>query len=687
MVFRPSIDSDLVFVIMPFGGKFDGYYEQLIKPVVGDFGKRARRSDEIYGTGVIVADIWEHIWRAQAVIADVTGKNPNVNYELGLCHALGVPTILVTQSIEDVPFDYRHRRCITYDTALVGWETKLKTDLKLTLEAVFPLQSDGALPWPYDTEAAKNFVSSGQVIGAFDALNAIVTGAQLVADVLAKAYGPNGRRVAVKDEDGDTRSSLNGADIARHLKIGSAMQAVGAETVRRIVSDVERAIGDGTKGAAIVAAKLLELSSTRLRAGIDAKDLVRGVERAVEAATGALQSAARPVKGSQVVQLARTACRTEDIAAAVAEAFEKSGKDGVVTIEREVGRTSATVVVNEGIRLDRGLLLESFINNPESGECVLQRPLILFYERKLSSMKELIPLLEQVARSGKGLLIVAEDVEGEALSTLAVNHERGTLQVCPIRAAGFGDRRRHVLQDLAVVTGGTAITSASGRKLETVAITELGSAEKIVITANETTIIGGHGHEDRVRARAEYLRQELSRTTDPIETAKLQERLAAIAGAVATIIIGGVSEPEAAHRFALARNAMHSVHTGIQHGWLPGGGWAALHATTAVDALETLDSIELEGRQCLVEALLTPLTLLPEKVTENPINIGERRAALEASGIIDPTSIHTKGLEVVWSHIRNIIETGAWNVTAPTAKDTSKSVNSRQRFLEDDEAL
>jgi hypothetical protein len=216
MVYRPKIDQNLVFVIMPFGAPFDGYYEQIIKPVANDIGRRALRSDELYGTGAIVADIWTHIWQAAVVIADVTGKNPNVNYELGLCHALGVPTVLMTRNIDDVPFDYRHRRCITYDTNQAGWETKLKSDLRNTIESVFASSDPRSeLEWPYDTSAAQHMPPRGELVEAAEGLERIVRGAQLVCSVLERAFGPSGHRVAVRSDRGRQRSSRNGALLVR----------------------------------------------------------------------------------------------------------------------------------------------------------------------------------------------------------------------------------------------------------------------------------------------------------------------------------------------------------------------------------------------------------------------------------------------------------------------------------------
>lgn len=331
MVYRPSIDASLVFAIMPFGRPFDRYYQQIIKPVANDLGRRAVRSDELYGTGAIVADIWARIWQSAVVVADVTGKNPNVNYELGLCHALGVPTILMTRSIEDVPFDYRHRRCIVYDTNQAGWETKLKSDIRNTIEAVLAsTESSSELPWPYDTTAIQRLAPRGQLVQATEGLAGIVRGAQLVRDVLERAFGPSGLRVSVRNARGTQTSSRNGAVLAPSVQVSDPMMAIGVEEVKRVVSEMQSSVGDGTKTAAIMTCQMFTGAAAALQSGVPTVGFVRGMERAVHAALGTLESEARPAAGAQLQQVAQTAAQDADIGAVIVEAFERVGKYGVV---------------------------------------------------------------------------------------------------------------------------------------------------------------------------------------------------------------------------------------------------------------------------------------------------------------------------------------------------------------------
>lgn len=666
MVYRPHIDPTLVFVIMPFGPPFDGYYEQIIKSVASDLGRRAVRSDELYGTGAIVADIWTQIWQAAVVIADVSGRNPNVNYELGLCHALGVPTILMTRTIEDVPFDYRHRRCIVYDTSQAGWETRLKSDLRNTIEAVFTLSdSSAALPWPYDTTAAQRLPPRGQLVEATEGLAGIVRGAQIVSDLLLRAFGPSGRRVSVRIPRGAQISSKNGALLARSVQVSDPMMAIGAAEIKRVVVEMDSAVGDGTKMAGILASQMLTSAAQAIQSGHSTDGLVRGMERAVHAALGTLESEARSVTGEQLRQVAQTAAQDADFGAMMAEAFERVGKYGVVTVEGTPG--SPVIEVSQGVQIDRGFLSEAFVTHPRTAECVLEEPLILLCEFKLNSLREMLSLLEEVARAGRQLLIIAEDVEGEALSTLTINQKRSRLRTCAVKAPGFGERRRPLLEDLASLTGGVAFTLEGGRSLASARLADLGSARTVVSTRTQTTILEGRGQQDVIDSRIQYIKAELDQADEFMEKDQLQERLANIAGAVAVVRAGGITAAEAVDRAVTLTNAMHACQAAIQGGWVTGGGWTAATVARVVRKLESLDPVDRAAHDCLVQALETLVGLLPAAESSTESELAIAKAHIQATGLLDPTLLLSRGISIAWSHVRTIVQTGAWDIAPISA--------------------
>jgi chaperonin GroEL len=583
-----------------------------------------------------------------------------------------VPTILMTRTIEDVPFDYRHRRCIVYDTSQAGWETKLKSDLRNTIEAALGSNDPASdLSWPYDTTAIQRLPPRGQLVEATEGLAGIVRGAQLVRDVVERAIGPAGRRVSVRNARGNQTSSRNGAVLAPSVQTSDPMMAIGVEEMKRVVAEIQSSVGDGTKTAGILASEMLAVAATVLQNGMAIEGLVRGMDRAVHAALGTIESEARPVTGAQLRQVAQTAAQAADIGALVVDAFERVGKYGVVTVEKTVGPSS--IEVNQGIQIDRGFLSEAFVTSPRTAECALEEPLILLCEFKLTSLREVLPLLEEVARAGRQLLIVAEDVEGEALSTLIVNQRRGTLKVCAIKSPGFGDRRRHLLEDLATLTGAVAFTSDGGRSLASARLTDLGSSRMIVATRSQTTILEGRGKPDAIEQRVEYIKAELKGVVDLVEREKLQERLANIGGAVAVIRSGGVTPAEASDRSVTIANAMHACQAAVQSGWVPGGGWTAANAAKTVRALESLDPTDRAAHRCIaqpLEALSRNLPVLMDSSTDGDLAAARQR--IEAAGVLDATLLLSRGLSVAWSHVRAVIQTGAWDVAAipPTAEDT-----------------
>jgi chaperonin GroEL len=664
MVYRPDVDPSLVFVIMPFSDPFNGYYEKLIKPVVQELERRSIRSDEMYGTGAIVADIWTQIWRAVAVVADVTGRNPNVNYELGLCHALGVPTVLMTRNIDDVPFDYRHRRCIVYDTNQAGWETQFKTGLRNTLQSIFGStgESSSELSWPYDTRAARQWQSGKRFVDGSEGLRGIVAGAMAVSDLLARAYGPAGLKISIRDEHGRQRSSRRGPVLAKEIQATHAIEAIGVQEMKRVVTDMESAVGDGTKTAALIASEMLSRAVTALRSPIARDALVRGMDRAVQAALGALESQAKPVVGVQLALVGKTAAKDDAVGTVMAEAYERVGKYGIVTIEPGPSAPRATVDVSQGIQLDRGFVSELFVTDTRTAECVLDEPVILLSEFRLTSMKEFLPVLEEVARVGKQLLILADSVEGEALAALTLNHQKGTLRACAIRAPGHADRRRQVLEDLAVLTGGFAFTAAAGRLPESVRLSDLGSARTARVNSSQTTIIEGKGRQSDIEDRVHYISAELGRTNDAYGREKLQERLAMIAGAVAVIRPGGMTPSESDDRMEVYANAMYACRAAIQDGWVVGGGWAEAYAAHAVRTLEALDEPDRVAHECVTAALESPLMHLPGKFA-SPSDLISRAEQLSSDGVLDSTSLVSRSLAIAWSHVKEVIQTGVWDIS------------------------
>lgn len=688
MVHRPNIDPTLAFVLLPFKAPFDDYYEDIIKPAAKAADLATLKADEIYGTGPIIQDIWKQIWSAAVVIADVTGKNPNVNYELGICHTLGVPTVIITQSMDDVPFDYRHRRCIPYSTAGSAWQRNLKKSITATLKQVLAGEDlSPELIWPYDTSPLGH--GTEPLTPGNDAREIVVRGARLVRDAVAYAFGPRGGHVSARIGLDQLRYYRKGTDIAGSIHSSESLESMGITQAKLVATEMRNDFGDGSKTAVLLFQKMLDCGSTALKQNHPRVDIIHGMERAVEAAVSAIRGASTPVTRAMVVHVAKTASGgNSTIATLIAEAYVKAGSDGVIVVERGTQRESL-LDFQEGMQFDGGRIDAASISPAEAQEWVLDNTYVLVYGSKISSLRDLLPLLEQIAKVRKPLLIVAEEVEGEALATIAVNRLRGTLDCIAVRAPGFGDRRSALMQDIAVVTGGAAITVSSGRRLENVTIQDLGQARRVIVTKESTTILGGDGG-TKLREHIAGIREALSRASVPYDIEKLRERLAKLSGAIAAVRIGGISSQEIDDRAYAAESSMHSVQKALEEGAVLGGGSSLLRAKSVLSKLSFKRPGEVVGVKVIAETLEEPLRQLASisKLNANDVVKKVARATklgtglnsetgklqdLGSLGILDPSATVTHAIQLAFSHARALLETEAWNSGGPKTSMQSSS--------------
>jgi chaperonin GroEL len=686
MVYRPKVDDKLCFVLMPFRDPFDGYYEHIIKKAVKAAGLAALRADEIYGTGSIIRDVWDHIWRARVVVADVTGRNPNVNYELGLCHSLGVSTILITQQIEDVPFDYRHRRCIQYDTKDAMWAEKLLDVLKKTIEAALAAgDDDQELRWPYDTFAIRQLVGANATISVENPQQIILRGMAEAERLVSRALGPRGTDVSVAVSAGRVAPQKRGLDIAQGIHSANSIEENGIEQMRKVGRAISDRVGDGTKTAMLLAHALVEGGLSALAQGHPLHDVLRGMEKGVVSARSFVVRNSQACQDEDVRSVALTASSDPEISNLILEAMKEAGKDGVILVETGSG-TACELSVQEGLRFDRGYLSSEFVTNSGTENCELTNCRVLVHEMKISNMMDLVPLLEQVARASLPLLVIADDVEGEALATLVVNKVRGSLTCVAVRAPGAGDRRKELLQDIAVLTGAKLFARDLGLRLEAIQLGDLGGADKVVVTKDTTTIFGGHGSERGVREQISLLRSAIDGARDSYARERLQERLANLAGKISTIRIGGTTEVDIEDRTYRAVSAMHSTRVAIEGGWSYGGGVALLNAEEAIGGLSGQSEAEKAGATVVSNALSRPFFALAESCRMSPVTLlAERHRAAEpgiglnvltgnledirVAGILDPTKTIVAAIDVAFSYARAILKTAAWSVN-PAAPDT-----------------
>jgi len=417
-----------------------------------------------------------------------------------------------------------------------------------------------------------------QVVHGEESRAAILRGINQLADAVKITLGPKGRNVVIDKKFGSPTITKDGVTVAKEIELKDALENMGAQMVREVASKTSDVAGDGTTTATVLAQAIFREGVKTVAAGANPMALKRGIDKAVERATKEIQRLAKPVKGDMIAQVGTVSANGDStIGNIIAQAMDKVGKDGVITVEESKTMDTSLEVV-EGMQFDRGYLSPYFVTDPERMEVVLENPLILIHEKKISSMKDLLPLLEQVAKMGKPMLIIAEDVEGEALATLVVNKLRGTLNIAAVKAPGFGDRRKAMLEDIAILTGGKVISEDLGIKLENVKLEDLGRAKKITIDKDNTTIVEGNGKHSDIEGRVKTLRAQIEDTSSDYDREKLQERLAKLVGGVAVIKVGAATETEMKEKKARVEDAMHATRAAVEEGIVPGGGVALVRA-------------------------------------------------------------------------------------------------------------
>jgi len=506
-----------------------------------------------------------------------------------------------------------------------------------------------------------------QVIHGEDSRAAILRGINQLADAVKITLGPKGRNVVIDKKFGSPTITKDGVTVAKEIELKDSLENMGAQMVREVASKTSDVAGDGTTTATVLAQAIFREGVKTVAAGANPMALKRGIDKAVEQAIAAIQKLAKPVKGDAIAQVGTVSANGDQtIGNIIAEAMNKVGKDGVITVEESRTMDTSLEVV-EGMQFDRGYLSPYFVTDPERMEAVLENPLILINEKKVSSMKDLLPLLEQVAKLGKPMLIIAEDVEGEALATLVVNKLRGTLNIAAVKAPGFGDRRKAMLEDIAILTGGKVISEDLGIKLESVKLEDLGRAKKITIDKDNTTIVEGAGKQSDLEGRVKTLRAQMEDTTSDYDREKLQERLAKLVGGVAVIKVGAATETEMKEKKARVEDAMHATRAAVEEGIVPGGGVALVRAAKALEKWQANadgegDPDEQIGVNIVRRALEEPLrqivqnagkegAVVVERVrSEKNENIGFNAATetfedLVKAGVIDPAKVTRTALQ------------------------------------------
>ncbi len=450
-------------------------------------------------------------------------------------------------------------------------------------------------------------MTAKMIVTGEESRQAILRGVNKLADAVKVTLGPKGRNVVLEKKFGSPVITKDGVTVAKEIELEDKLENMGAQMVREVASKTSDVAGDGTTTATLLAQAIFREGVKMVAAGANPMALKRGIDKAVERVVEEIKRMAKPVKGDMIAHVGTISANGDTmIGNLIAEAMKKVGKDGVITVEESKTMQTELEVV-EGMQFDRGYLSPYFVTDPERMECVLEDAYILIHEKKISSMKDLLPLLEQIARSGKPLLVIAEDVEGEALATLVVNKLRGTLQVCAVKAPGFGDRRKAMLQDIAILTGGKALTEDLGIKLENVRVEDLGRAKKVVVDKDNTTIVEGAGRPADIEGRVRQIRAQIEETTSDYDREKLQERLAKLVGGVAVIKVGAATETELKEKKARVEDAMHATKAAVEEGIVPGGGVAFIRALRALEKFDLEDADETTGVNIVRRALEEPL--------------------------------------------------------------------------------
>ena len=500
-----------------------------------------------------------------------------------------------------------------------------------------------------------------QIVTGSDSRQAILRGVNILADAVKITLGPKGRNAVIEKKFGSPIITKDGVTVAKEIDLPDGLENLGAQMVREVASKTSDVAGDGTTTATVLAQAIFREGVRTVAAGASPMALKRGIDKAVEVAVAEIKRLSREVKGDMIAQVGTISANTDkQVGNIIADAMKQVGKDGVITVE-ESKTMETTLEIVEGMQFDRGYLSPYFVTDPERMECVLEDVRILIHEKKISSMKDLLPLLEQTAKQGKPLLILAEDIEGEALATLVVNKLRGTLHCAAVKAPGFGDRRKAMLEDIAVLTGGKAITEDLGIKLENVKLEELGSAKKITIDKDKTIIIAGAGKASEVEARIRQLRVQIDECTSDYDKEKLQERLAKLVGGVAIIKVGAATETELKEKKARVEDAMHATRAAVEEGIVAGGGTALLRCLPALEKLKFHDD-EAIGVNIVKRALEEPLRQIAQNAGhEGALIVGRVRESkdenfgfnaetgefgdLVKAGVIDPAKVTRLALQ------------------------------------------
>jgi chaperonin GroEL len=500
-----------------------------------------------------------------------------------------------------------------------------------------------------------------QIIYGEQSRQAILRGVNQLADAVKVTLGPKGRNVVLDKKFGSPTITKDGVTVAKEIDLKDPLENMGAQMVREVASKTSDTAGDGTTTATVLAQAIYREGARNVVAGANPMELKRGIEKAVEAIVEEVKKMSRPVTGNMVAQVGTISANSDaTIGKIIAEAMDKVGKDGVITVE-EAKTLETSLDVVEGMQFDRGYLSAYFVTDPERMEVVLENPVILIHEKKISSMKDLLPVLEQVARLGRPLLIIAEDIEGEALATLVVNKLRGTLQAAAVKAPGFGDRRKAMLEDIAILTGGRAITEDLGIKLENIKLEDLGKAKKVTIDKDNTTIVEGAGTSAAIEGRVKQIRAQVEDTTSDYDREKLQERLAKLVGGVAVIKVGAATETEMKEKKARVEDAMHATKAAVEEGIVPGGGVALVRSAKALDKLK-LEGDQAVGLQIIRRAIEEPMrwiamnagqegSIIVSKVKEQKNADEGFNAATEIyedlvkAGVIDPAKVVRSALQ------------------------------------------
>jgi chaperonin GroEL len=506
-------------------------------------------------------------------------------------------------------------------------------------------------------------MSAKNITYAEDARQAMLRGVNKLADAVKITLGPKGRNVVLEKKFGSPLSTKDGVSVAKEIELEDPRENMGAQLVREVASKTSDVAGDGTTTATVLAQAIFREGVKAVTAGSNPMDIKRGIEKAVEISTNEIKKLSRPIAGKAISQVGTISANSDDsIGEIIAQAMEKVGKDGVITVEEAKGLETSLEVV-EGMQFDRGYLSPYFVTDPERMEVALEDAYILIHEKKISSMKDLLPVLEQVAKSGKPLVIIAEDVEGEALATLVVNKLRGTLHAAAVKAPGFGDRRKAMLEDIGILTNGKCITEDLGIRLENVKLEDLGRAKKIVIDKENTTIVEGAGKSKTIEGRVKQIRTQIEETTSDYDREKLQERLAKLVGGVAVIKVGAATESEMKEKKARVEDAMHATKAAVEEGIVPGGGVALIRCVPALDeAIKKEKNEDMAiGIRIVKRAMEEPIRQIANNagyegsVVVNQVQSLEKNKGFDAqnekfvdmidAGIIDPTKVVRSALQ------------------------------------------